>query len=470
MSQRWIVLGALLVGTAALFGTASCGDDTVLLPDGSIDGTVDGVVPPSDGGGGGDGNPLPPGDSGCWTNCSDGGPVNCLNLGVSCQASGDCCSGNCLNGACQPPACVSDNGPCTSSAQCCSGTCGSGGTCTPLSTTCKTLGNSCTTSSQCCSQWCENGICAQPSYCGQNGDICAKATDCCGGVCTIQQGHTFGICSQPPGGGSQCSMVDGVVCSGTAPDGGTLYIDGGLPLCGGDCCSRSCAPWGPTQVLICQPASGCHPVGDLCTKTTDCCGGQGTNPQEICDKANPSDPVGVCSNPTGCKPNGDICRLQTTQCNATDKCCSGNVQQYDTCKQDNLGVPRCSYAGDAGCAPSSGTCASSADCCNLNPCVPDGDGGFTCYPGNCVPAAGPCTNDGDCCPGGHCYIQGGQTSGTCQPLTNTDGGTPPADGGTDGGTTDASTPCALYGQVCTTSGDCCNNIPCTNGRCEYPIQ
>jgi hypothetical protein len=140
------------------------------------------------------------------------------------------------------------------------------------------------------------------------------------------------------------------------------------------------------------------------------------------------------------------------------------VQQYDTCKQDNLGVPRCSYGGDAGCTPSNGTCASSADCCNQAPCVPDGKGGYTCYPSPCVPTSGACTSDADCCVGGHCYIPGGQSSGTCQPTT-TDGGTP------DASTTDAG--CALYGQTCTTSADCCNNVPCNdiNGvmRCEVPI-
>ncbi len=387
----------------------------------------------------------------CWSNCTaDAGDGSaCTNLGVACTASSECCSGNCVNGACQPPPCTSDNQACSANGQCCSGTCGNG-KCTPLNPNCKSLGNSCTTGTECCSTFCENGICAQPSYCGQNGDTCQHNTDCCGGLCQITQGNTYGVCAQPPQTGAQCSLVDGVVCFDS--DGGVN--DAGVPNCGGACCSRDCAPWGPTHVFICQPASGCHPVGDLCAKNSDCCGGQGTNPVEVCNKTNPSDPVGVCSNPTGCKPNGDICRLQTNQCNATDECCSGNVQQFDTCKQDNLGVPRCSYKGDAGCVPpgADAGCASSADCCNLNPCVPNGQGGFTCYPSTCVPLAGQCTTDADCCPGGHCYIPGGQTSGTCQPQS--DGGT--CDGG-------------LYGQTCTTSADCCNNIPCTNGRCEVIV-
>ena len=27
---------------------------------------------------------------------------------------------------------------------------------------------------------------------------------------------------------------------------------------------------------------------------------------------------------------------------------------------------------------------------------------------------------------------------------------------------------ALYGQTCSTSGQCCNGVPCTSGTCRYP--
>jgi len=440
--KRLITIMVCLSG-ALVLGSEACGGDNGTTGDGGQDGTLadadmDGGSTTTDA---------------CWNGC-DGG-TTCLKLGLACQTGADCCSGTCTNGSCQPPPCTSDNGACTSGSQCCSGTCGSGGTCTPLSGSCKTLGNACNANSECCSSFCSNNICAQPSYCGQNGDICTQGSDCCGGVCTKQPNATFGLCGQPSSGG--CT-IDGMLCGDVTGDAGITYTDGGLPTCGGSCCSRACAPWGPTSVLVCQQASGCHPVGDLCAKDSDCCGGWGTNPQQTCQKANSSDPTGVCSNPTGCKPNGDICRLQSNQCNATDNCCSGNVQQYDTCKQDNLGIPRCSYPGDAGCIPASADagCSSAADCCNLNPCVPNPDDAgppFTCYPQNCVPASGACTTDADCCPGGHCYIQSGHTSGTCIA----------PDAGTD-----ASTPCALYGQTCQQSSDCCNGVPCTNGRCEVP--
>ncbi len=358
--KRWITLVVLCVTIATIVGMASCGGNGGGGPDGSDDGTISDGNPFSDGGAG---------DGGCgWNGCGDG-QSTCESLGFSCKVNTDCCSGNCLGGSCQPPPCTSDNQACTTNAQCCGGTCGTNGTCTPLNNSCETLGNSCTSGNQCCSMFCDMGICGQPSYCGQNGDICAVGADCCGGICTIQSGHVFGTCGQPPGSGAQCKAIDGVVCSSTT-NGDAGFLDSGLPACGGACCSRDCAPWGPTQVLICQPASGCKPVGDICYGDDDCCGGGGGGKKDAsvtsCNGAVDGGP-GVCSNPTGCKPNGDICRLQTNECNATDDCCSGNVQQDDTCKQDNLGVPRCSYPGDGGCIPiEAGTqCASSADCCNL---------------------------------------------------------------------------------------------------------
>ena len=307
-------------------------------------------------------------------------------------------------------------------------------------------------------------------------------TDCCGGVCTKTTG-AFGTCGQPSGGGAQCSMVDGTVCAGspgTLLDGGIVLTDGGIPACGGDCCSRSCAPWGPTGVLICQPASGCHPVGELCRSSADCCGGPGvpgplppSGKTTVCNITAPN-VVGVCQNPQGCKPNGDVCRLKTNQCNATDECCSGNVQQNDTCKQDILGVPRCT---NTQCVQAGTACATSADCCNGLPCVPNPGGTppFVCAAVKCEPAAGPCTTNADCCPGNICNIPVGGTKGSCAtdlppppPDGGTggggDGGTGTGDGGGGGGGT-----CALYGQICTVAGDCCNGIPCTNGRCEAPL-
>lgn len=243
-------------------------------------------------------------------------------------------------------------------------------------------------------------------------------------------------------------MVDGTVC------GGVVSADSGtVPSCGGACCSRLCAPYGPTGVLICQPASGCHLVGDVCLQDSDCCD------KEVgaCNKAAGA-LLGNCRNPTGCKPNGDVCKLSTMSCNASCDCCSGNCENKDTCKPDNVGIPRCT---NVQCVNAGQACVTSADCCNGLPCVPNpsaadagADSGvpqFVCYTSSCVPACGGCTVNADCCAGESCIIQQGSTHGICGPC-----------GGGDAGT------CSLYGQGCTVDSDCCDGVPCTGGHCKYP--
>jgi hypothetical protein len=42
----------------------------------------------------------------------------------------------------------------------------------------------------------------------------------------------------------------------------------------------------------------------------------------------------------------------------------------------------------------------------------------------------------------------------------------PASSGSSGGGTGTS--CALYGQICSSSAQCCNGVTCIGGRCEYP--
>jgi hypothetical protein len=245
-------------------------------------------------------------------------------------------------------------------------------------------------------------------------------------------------------------------------------------------------------VLVCQPASGCHVVGDLCATDGDCCGSAGlpggSGKPVTCVKSGNA-ALGVCRNPMGCKPDGDVCKLATMSCNSSCDCCSGNCENEDTCHQDNMGVPRCAAAQ---CVAAGGACASSANCCSGAPCVPNPvDGGaplYVCAGTACIAACGGCTDNADCCPGTSCVMPAGSHLGICGPCGGAtgpgdDGGTgtgPGDDGGTgtgpgaDGGAgpapgSDAGTgpACALYGQLCTTGADCCDGIPC-DGRCEYP--
>jgi hypothetical protein len=239
-------------------------------------------------------------------------------------------------------------------------------------------------------------------------------------------------------------------------------------------------------VLVCQPASGCHLVGDLCTKDSECCGsvafpapdGGAQSQGGYATCGNMDGGVGVCQNPTGCKPNGDVCRLATNSCNSSCDCCSGNCHA-DTCRQDNLGIPRCSVSQ---CVAANGACATSADCCGPdggigNPCVPGANGALTCFPSECVPSCGSCTTSADCCPGSLCLggVCGPCGGGSSDAGTNPDGSTETEAGTPDGGPTpdagstppDSGLSCSAYGQICTQTSDCCNNVPCTNGRCQF---
>ncbi|HTA19380.1 MAG TPA: hypothetical protein VK989_08815, partial [Polyangia bacterium] len=236
----------------------------------------------------------------------------------------------------------------------------------------------------------------------------------------------------PASGAGQC-LSAGELCSG-----GASYTGGALPMCGGACCSRGCFPYGPTGVLICQPPSGCHPTGEICSEDADCCGSatrpDGTRSDVTCSKAAGS-PIGRCDAGHACTPAGGICRLQTVQCNANADCCSGNVLQKNTCKQDILGIPRCLVAAVDCTQPDSSftgkACASSADCCNL-PCVanPSGTPPYVCNGARCVPAAGGCSVSADCCSGLSCIILPGSTKGTCGASS---GGGGSGGGGSGGG-------------------------------------
>lgn len=414
----------------------------------------------------------------CSANCDPtlktcANPVGaCKAGGEACSTATDCCSVVCDNGKCGQTLCTSDNQPCTTDAQCCGQKCGDGDggkVCIPLSSTCKTAGNSCGTNGECCSGVCTNGNCSSKvSFCTQSDDTCTTDAECCTGICTKASGAAVGTCTQPSAPGTTGCLAAGEVC-GAGADGG-VSTDGGLPACGGECCSRSCAPYGPTGVFVCQPPSGCRPTGELCKKDSDCCGSAGMpggNGSVKCS-IGAGESVGRCDNGNSCRPAGAVCKLATSSCNAENNCCAGNVNQDPTvCQQDLLGIPRCTGVGSCADAGSmvGKACATSADCCGL-PCLPNGTGGFVCG-GACVAAGGACSTDADCCAGLPCKLPPGSSQGIC-------GYTEIPDSGTDAQIPDAQIPdggsCSLYGQSCTTSANCCNNVPCTNGKCVYPVQ
>lgn len=531
---------AFALSTAMLAYVGCGGDDSATVGDNDSGAGGDSTIGDDSGGfdssgggdtGGGDGNTTDGsgGDSGacrmngiactssgqcCTANCDAktgmcANPIGvCKVAGNSCATPNECCSFSCVGGQCSGVQCTSDNQACTTDAQCCGGKCSSatdGGakTCTPLNGSCKTAGNTCSGNSQCCSAFCENGICNnQPSFCTQEGDTCTTNFECCGGVCNKATGATLGTCALPSAPGATQCTISGQLCGGGA-DGGP-NSDGGLPSCGGDCCSRECAPYGPTGAFVCQPPSGCRPTGEVCKDDSDCCGYDGV--QNVtgvghCSKAGDAG-TGRCDNGNACRPAGAICKLAVGQCvsNTENNCCSGNVNQNPlVCTRDILGIPRCAMVDggavygcqDAGVGADGGgfvgqACGTSVDCCGL-PCVPNpafppgaAPGSTTIPPficgAACVQTSGSCTTNADCCAGLPCAFAPGSSVGTCGAVFEPDGGLTFPDSGPTGGDSgstgnDSGTPpvCALYGQQCSQASDCCNAVPCTSGTCHYPI-
>jgi hypothetical protein len=382
---------------------------------------------------------------------------NCAGDGDACGAATDCCDLRC-DGTCQGGACVSDGEECEEDLDCCGQSC-VGGLCAALNLSCKTAGNACSGSGECCSGLCDDDKCVlSASFCIQEGDLCARAEDCCTGTCVIADGLEVGLCGPPPTGASFCNDgVEGSICGDC-----------------NECCSRLCAPYGPTGVNVCQPASGCHVTGDFCRKDGDCCGAEGTGlPGEgnvFCEKGEGAD-LGICRNPMSCSPQGNVCHFKDYACgvsSARANCCGGLGANGGVCQLDGLGVPRCNGLGDE-CIEAGEICASADDCCDDVPCVPDDEGVLRCFdpPGDdppCVPVTGSCTVNADCCVGGTCIRPVGSTEGSCQGTTGGSGG---SGGGGSGGSD--SPPCATYGQSCDEDGDCCNDVPCTDGVCRVEI-
>ncbi len=451
-------------GTGA--SDASAGGDASVNPDAPFDAPItnDGYVPP-----------IPD------------AALNCKNPGETCAVPDDCCNKICdpLNkcGGSTVPVCTADGASCGSSTECCSKICGTNNTCTAVTAgACgKTLGNPCTQDIECCSKLCGGGVCQQSSFCTQPGDICLNDLDCCSGICNITSG-SVGTCALQPTGSANCTGVDGVVCDSC-----------------GDCCSRLCAP-GPTGKFICQPATGCHVTGDVCQTDKDCCGGDSTSGLPgagniQCDKE-PGEPVGICNNGQACTPQGNVCHYKNYYCDissASNSCCSAvgssgrcllgtdNVlrcngfddsvcvglnenDRCSLCQLDSLGVPRCNGLGT--CRLAGETCSNASDCCNDLPCVFDPvDQRLEC--GATISGCdGPCTTNADCVAGSTCVTQTGSIQGTCQcpVVTPPDSG---AGGTGSGGTPSTGGSCSLYGQTCTTDGDCCSGVPCSGGVCKF---
>lgn len=452
-----VVAGAL--SWAGVLGGCSKVADVVVGGSDQAGGTGGGATSP--GGGAGSGPVWPKPDCGiegasctgpnqcCSGSCDEDsascvGPATaCVAPGAGCSAAQDCCSFSCVSGACAE-SCVSDGAGCTADAECCSGSC-QDGSCVALSLTCLTSGNACADSAECCSRLCSAGRCSQgSSFCSQKNDICSQGAACCSGNCVVAAGRELGVCGEPPPGPSNCSAgVAGTVCDAC-----------------NECCSRLCAPFGDSETKICQPAGGCRLTGEVCRGDLDCCGGDPNSGlpgagNVSCFKEAGAE-LGICRNAMSCSPQGNVCHYQDYTCSvsaAANKCCSGDGGD-GRCQLDQLGVPRCTALGEDDCREAGQTCSSAIDCCEGAPCVADEDGVLRCQSAACGEAGASCSVTADCCAGTHCEQVVGTTTGICA-LRGSD---PPAGA------------CVEFGQICAPADECCGDVPCSEGRCQYPVR
>ncbi|HEU4383216.1 MAG TPA: hypothetical protein VFR85_06885 [Anaeromyxobacteraceae bacterium] len=351
----------------------------------------------------------------------------------------------------------------------------------PGTGSCKTLGETCALGAECCSTNCQGGHCVAAYSCQAYGDICSANVDCCSAVCEKPAGSAVGRCQQTGGSGgtSNCNQ-DGVPC----PSGPT------------NCCTNVCLDLG-SGVPVCAVASGCRVTGDTCSATSQCCGapGNGENFSVTCENA----PSGRCDNGNACNGVGTICgkAYSTTppyviifQVNTNNNCCAGK----DACHLDSAGIPRCfggcstqsctgpgdcphGYTGEPGCCiPAGEQCQFGDQCCDDNPCVPDGSGVLRCTAPTCTPLGSPCTATSTCCEGtcrllegigpvcalpppGTCTANGQGCSSGSQCCSNYCSGTP--------ATCQTPPACTANGQGCTSGSQCCTGY-CDNNTCGPP--
>jgi hypothetical protein len=316
--------------------------------------------------------------------------------------------------------------------------------------------------------------------CQADGDICYGNGDCCGNLCSANDG-TPGRCLASSGGAAGSCTQDGNPCAGPS-----------------NCCTRLCLDPG-SGATICQPAGGCRMTGDSCTSTSECC--------NINDHAPPSQQiacgnlvggVGRCDNGGSCNPPGNICGA-STDVNASQNCCDG---KKDVCKADTAGIWRCfggcpdnvcpagcptGYTGEAPCCIPTGTtpdtiCQFKEQCCDGSLCLPDAGGVLHCTAASCVPPGASCDPSAGaaaCCSGATCTPQEGGPS-VCIPsgtlcLPNGGACTGAADccsGFCIGGACTPEQTCQPPSGSCTATSDCCSGLACVvppgqvTGTCE----
>jgi hypothetical protein len=268
---------------------------------------------------------------------------------------------------------------------------------------CEPSGGPCSNSCQCCGAV----LCNKAGLCGpacaELGDHCETATECCSG-------------------GLACATVaadKGEAVSCTTPSSGTVCC---IPEGAG--CTSHCQCCGTLRCVRGFCVDHCLDLNAACHKGSDVC----------CDRDRSVECAIV-------EPQKGRTRCDTTVAAYVAQCC---VVEGNLCSND------CQCCGSLRCQ--NGVCAPPPNVCHAL--------GESCVDGEpCCAGAGACTG-GRCClgDGAACSQYCGAEAdcvACCAGYCRGDGRCGPPQG------------CVEYGGSCTTSAECCDDVPCTLGRCRY---
>ena len=218
--------------------------------------------------------------------------------------------------------------------------------------------------------------CAAPStvsYCTQPGDICFHDTECCTGVCTIAAGATAGTCAAIT---TPC-RVDGLTCDG----------------CSG-CCSSYCAPFGtgtqqdlPAGVGLPRARRSVH-QGHRLLRRRRAERPARLGPGQVRARSGASVDRHLLAWRTRTTARTTSRRARTPASPRATSATSSATAAARRTRSPTTAAARPATRASASstssacraatasraCVMPGGACASSADCCNGLPCVPDGSG------------------------------------------------------------------------------------------------
>ena len=460
---RWLPvifsMGLLWSGIQACGGNesnhAGGGDDG-----GSNDGTLGDGPGPGDGkAGDGQGFGDAPGND-------SGPPTTCLGPGGACSTTADCCSGTARTGSATSRAARPTTPPARRAASVAARTARPA----PARRSTRPARRSATPAR-------ERAVLLEPVLerdlpavvvLRQAGDACSTAAIVARDVHKAA-GETLGICGErPPEGPPTAAWW--TVSSAAARAGRRHRRERRRrPECGGPCCSRACAPWGPTGVLVCQPASGCNVVGDLCTSDSDCCGSAGSPAG--------SDEAGHLHHHVARDgrrlPQPDGLQARRRRVQAADDVVQLVVRLLQRQLRDTGHV----QAGQHGrpalrrgpVRERRRVVRVERELLRREPVrtQPRRLAALRLLGVDLHRGVRPVHRQRGLLPGLVVHPRPRSDARSVRALRTggSDGGS-----GSEGGTGGTDAGCGLYGQLCTTSSDCCNGVPCTTGRCESPIQ